>query len=504
VSQLNDRATTVLTSLKDLESDRWLRVSIWLGLGSFLVSLISYNFVDIDLWHQMALMRESLSAGHLLRADPYAYTPTIRPWIDHEWGAGAVAYFTTLWFGARVLILLKFALALGTVAVSVKCARLRATDSSLVGVCALLATFLSYLGFFAAVRAQAYSFFLTALLLLFLEQDRKGSRAWIAAWLVLFPVWVNLHGGFVVAIGLIVLHILDEFIHSRPIRHLLVLFVTNTCEIFLNPYRMDYFSYLKRALVMVRPYSPEWRPVWDLGPAVTIAFIAAVIIAVYAVASAGVRRASGMLVLAATVLEGAMHRKLLPLFAVAWLCYIPSLLETTRLGDWVIQFTRRRVRFMRLAWTALACIGLVAALRQKPWELSVPQPIYPVGPVEYLARHQFQGNLMVPFRLGAYVSWKLFPAVKVSLDSRYEEVYSNEVVGSIFRFYDAVPEWRQVLDRYSTDAVLLPADAAIASKMLESGWNGVYLDQQFQLYLRPGRSVPFEDKRSSSFIGQFP
>jgi hypothetical protein len=111
---------------------------------------------------------------------------------------------------------------------------------------------------------------------------------------------------------------------------------------------------------------------------------------------------------------------------------------------------------------------------------------------------------MVPFRLGAYVSWKLFPAVKVSLDSRYEEVYSNEVVGSIFRFYDAAPEWRQVLDRYPTDAVLVPADAGIASKMSESGWNGVYLDQQFQLYLRPGRALPFEDKRSSSFIGQFP
>jgi len=241
----------------------------------------------------------------------------------------------------------------------------------------------------------------------------------------------------------------------------------------------------------------------DLGPFTTIVFIAAVVIAVYAVTSAG-GRASGVLVLAATALEGAMHRKLLPLFAIAWLCYVPSLLQMTTLGDWMIQFCRRRVRFTRLAWTALACIGLVASIRHKPWQLSVPQPIYPVGPVEYLGRHEFQGNLMVPFRLGAYVSWKLFPAVKVSLDSRYEEVYPSEVVENVFHFYEGGPEWQRVLDRYPTDAVLVPTETAIASKLADSAWKRVYVDRQFELYVRPQQTLPIEDKRSVVFTGQFP
>jgi len=503
VSPTSELAVPDSSIVKHSQPGGWPRVAIWLGLGSFFVSLISYHFVDIDLWHQMALVRESLSARHLLRSDPYAYTPTMSLWIDHEWGAGVVAYFATLWFGARAVIVLKLALALGTGLASVKCARLRGADSSLLGLCGLLAVLLSYLGFFTAVRAQAYSFLLTSLLLLFLESDRKGSRIWITAWLVLFPVWVNLHGGFVVGIGLLALHIIEEFIHRNPVRHLLLALIANTCEIFLNPYGRDYLAYLRRALGMARPYSPEWRAVWDLGPFSTIVFIAAVAIAVYAVTAAGVR-ASGVVVLAVTALEGAMHRKLLPLFAIAWLCYVPSLLQMTTLGDWTIQFSRRRVRFMRLAWTALACIGLVASITHKPWQLSVPQPIYPVGPVEYLRRHEFQGNLMVPFRLGAYVSWKLFPAVKVSLDSRYEEVYPNEVVESVFHFYEGGPEWHQVLDRYPADAVLVPTEAAIVGKMSRSGWRRVYVDQQFELYVRPQQTLPFEDKRSLVFTGQFP
>src|SRR5579883_2760256 len=89
------------------------------------------NFVDIDLWHQMALMRDSMAAGHLLRADRYAYTPTIQPWIDHEWGAGAIAYFGALWLGGRTILVLKFLLALATYGLCWKGARSWGVDPSL-------------------------------------------------------------------------------------------------------------------------------------------------------------------------------------------------------------------------------------------------------------------------------------------------------------------------------------------------------------------------------------
>jgi hypothetical protein len=485
-------------------TDFFLGTAISIGLCTFFVSLISYNFVDIDLWHQMALIRESLSAGHLLKTDPYAYTPTIRPWIDHEWGAGAIAYFATLWLGGRAVVLLKFLLAVGTGIVCARCSRLRGADLSLLSVCALLAAPLAYLGFFAALRAQAYSFFLTAVLLMFLELDRRGGRGWMIVWLVIFPLWVNLHGGFVVAIGLMALHAAEEFFRRSPIRHLLLLLGAMALEIFLNPYGTAYFTYLRRALTMARQYAPEWRPVWDLGPAKTVCFVVAIVVAAYAASSVGLRRALGMSVLAATAAEAVFHRKLLPLFAIAWVGYIPVLLGETAFGRWWVQFTRRRVRFMRVAWIAFACICLATAFRQKPWELSVPQPIYPVGPVDYLTRHEFHGNVMVPFRMGAYVSWKLFPAVKVSLDSRYEETYPDPVVERVFHFYEAAPEWRATLDAFPTDLALIPRDAPIAALVAETGWNRIYRDQQFELYARPGQTLPWEDDSSVTFHGVFP
>jgi hypothetical protein len=466
--------------------------------------LVSWNFVDIDLWHQMALIRESLTQGHLLKIDPYAYTPTVRPLIDHEWGAGAIAYFATQWLGGRAILLLKFALAFATAFASVRCAKSRGADFRLIGLCAPLAIFLAHLGFLAAIRAQAYTFFLTAIWLLLLEPDRHGARSWMIVGLALFPLWVNLHAGFVVALALTALYAVEQLIRGNRVRHLLLLMCGMSLEIFLNPYGPQYFVFLTRALPMARPYAAEWGPIWGLGRPLAAAFIIAVIVAICSAWSNGWHRSSGVLVLLATAVEAALHRKLLPLFAIAWFCYVPGFLPATALGKWWSEFSLRRPRFLTVAWLAFACICILAAIPRKPWRLAVPQPLYPVGPVQYLAEQRFAGNLMVPFRLGGYVSWKLYPAVKVSLDSRYEVAYPDPVVKQIFDFYDARPTWRSTLTAYPTDAVLIALDSPVVARMPEAGWQRVYTDPQFEIYARPGLFLAVQEIGSASFQGSFP
>ena len=487
-----------------LTSEVWLRAVSTLGAASFFLALISYNFVDIDIWHQMALIRESLLAGHLLRTDPFAYTPTLAPWIDHEWGAGAIAYFATRWLGGRALLILKFVLAAGTGAQCWRCAAKLGADFRIMSLCAPLAAFLAYLGFFATIRAQVYSFFSTALLILFWQRDEHRSRAWLFGWMLAFLLWVNLHGGFVVAIGLTALYCIEKALRGEDYQRFLVALLGMMLLVFFTPYGASYFGYLRRALWMTRPYAPEWRPVWDLGLVWVTCFLLAVGIVVYVVASVGVRGTPGILPLAASTAEAALHRKLLPVFAVVWLCYAPVYLQQTPVGKWLLEFAQRRRRFVLAAWSTLAIVSIVAAARQRPWELRVPQPIYPVGAVQYLTEQRFQGNVLVPFRLGAYVSWKLYPEVKVSLDGRYEEVYSAQVMREIFNFYEAGLGWRATLDAYPTDAVLAPRDSPVCDKMSETLWVADYQDKDFVLYVKPGRSLKVQDDRTRSFAGVFP
>jgi hypothetical protein len=232
--------------------------------------------------------------------------------------------------------------------------------------------------------------------------------------------------------------------------------------------------------------------------------IVAVVVVLYALLAGGVRKTPGILPLVATAFEATLHRKLLPVFAVLWLCYTPFYLQQTPAGRWSLRFMQRRRCFVIAAWTALGCAAMISGARQRPWRLRVPQPIYPVGAVDYLTGQRFQGNAMVPFRLGAYVSWKLYPAVRVSLDGRYEEVYSNEVMRQIFDFYEARADWQSTLDAYPTDIVVASQDSPVCAKMRQTAWKTVYEDKEFVVYLRPGRSLPVRDDRARSFAGVLP
>jgi len=486
----------------------WLRLAACVGLTSFFLSLTAFNLVDIDIWHQMALIRESFHAGHLLTRDIFAYTPTVYPSIHHEWGAGLVAYTLTRWCGSNAILIVKYLIALLIGLVSLCCAESIGADAQVWAVLCPISIYLSRFGFLSVVRAQAYSFLFAACCFWLFEQDRRGNRRWLIAWLCIFPVWVNLHGGFVVGIGLLALYALERALYRQPVRHLLFLLAGTVVEVFINPFGPALASYVVRALAMSRPHIHEWRPVWVYGFWWTTVFLAAIAIAAYAVVKIRVRCAPGLLMVIAAAIQATLHCKLMPLFAIAWISHVPAYIQRTPVGQFIARFTQRRFAFVLSAWLLVTTIYLADAVRWQFWRLRVPQIAttyaYPVGAVQYLREQRFVGNLMVPFTQGAYVSWKLFPAVKVSVDSRYEVAYSDALVDRAFRFYAAEPGWEETLRAYPTDLVLVPRIMPVAKVIPQSGWSKVYEDREFEVYARPGLSLPFCDRTSESFTGVFP
>ena len=81
--------------------------------GGFLAAISRLNIVDLDLFHEMALIREAFRLGFLPRADTFSYIPTISPVVHHEWGTGLILYLVTvqLGLGAAGLMVLKYLLA---------------------------------------------------------------------------------------------------------------------------------------------------------------------------------------------------------------------------------------------------------------------------------------------------------------------------------------------------------------------------------------------------------
>jgi hypothetical protein len=112
--------------------------------------------------------------------------------------------------------------------------------------------------------------------------------------------------------------------------------------------------------------------------------------------------------------------------------------------------------------------------------------------------------VVTPFELGAFLSWKLFPLIRVSLDGRYEAAYPLSLVDEHLAFYAARPGWPEFLARYPSDLVLARRDAPIVGAMPAASWRLVYQDDVFVLLVRPGLQLPVVDRRGERLEGAFP
>jgi hypothetical protein len=268
----------------------------------------------------------------------------------------------------------------------------------------------------------------------------------------------------------------------------------------VNPYGFAYYGFLWRALTMARPHIAEWDPLWRrILPLEAAALAPLLALTGYAVWRAGWRGARGIAVLTVAVGGGLLHNRVLPISAIAFLCFVPVWLRDLPLGATIEELFRKRAPLV-MVMLAAAGFGAFFAHRRAwmPWQLIVPgAPLaiaephiyYPVGAVDYLAQAGFRGNIMVPFDHGSYLTWKLYPNVRVSMDSRYEVAFPNWLVEENVRFYGAEPGWQAILTRYPTDLVLVPLSLPLAHSVAASGWTRVYADRAFELWSRPGLAL---------------
>ncbi len=257
----------------------------------------------------------------------------------------------------------------------------------------------------------------------------------------------------------------------------------------------DYVPYLFNAITMERPTILEWMPLWHTHDAPTTLFVFAVSTVMLGYV-AKVRRWSrlrGWLFCALAAYMALKHIRHGSIYGVIWLAYVPAWITPTPFGRSLVTWLGSvRANALQVAKVLIVtCSGF--AVWQVFWQATIPTALsassfcFPVGPVEYLKKHQVEGNVMTPFHCGAYLSWELHPAVRVSLDGRYEVAYTSEVLPEHQRFYEAQPGWESMLSRWDHDFILIPRDkdTKVANYLLteqqakEFGWKLIYLDESF-------------------------
>jgi hypothetical protein len=497
------------------------------------------NIVDIDLFHEMALFREAISLGKLPYYDLFSFIPTITPIVHHEWGTGALLYIIVVKFGlgSGGLIFLKYLLTISIVIGCYKFAIRQGSNDYIFSLLAFVAIGLGWIGF-TTIRAQLFTLFFLILVFFLIELDRKGNKfALFGLWPV-FVVWTNLHAGFIVGVGLFVIYIAERFLSdiykkenvgetiNNAKRNLLIL-LTVCISLIINPYGYKYFPYLWSAITLDRSsLIPEWRPLWEASTAQLFIYLVALSFVLYSLTQKGFKNLPGLPIVIATAYVSLFHCRHLSLFALTWACYVPAYVNETPLSDLIKKTFKNNHKIVLIIFLTVGMLGLFYSQKNHFWQLKIPTspeelkngyPIYPAGAVDYLKKNNFSGNLMVPFNVGAFISWNLYPEVKVSMDSRFEVAYKYESVVENVNFYAAEQDWQKIPLKYETDAILVPNWTKVKRELVKNTsipnkinflktWAQVYKDAAYSIYMEPKIAVeyPIVDLGQETIKGVFP
>ena len=495
--------------------------AIWLFVATafFLISLSFLiasrrNGVDIDLFHEMCLARQFAEDGTFPQTDAFAYTPTVERVVHHEWGTGAIAYAVIEQLGMKSvgLMALKYLLILLIGMFCFIAARLRGATWPLIVPCFALATIIGGQIGYTTIRAQLFTMVFLAIEFCLLALDRNGKRWWIPVWLVLVVVWANVHAGIVAGLGIFCFYVAFKLIQpwrdpsstkDKPTgfvqnlksnQYLAWVALLSFGLLLVNPYGIHYPFYLYYGTTLDRPLINEWKPLLsvinDVGFLTLLGSSA--VLAIIGFKSSWRTRPFEVFVILLTAYLALKHVRHLSIYAVTWACIVPGSLAQGSFGQ---ELTKIGTRLAKPIVVVAAIGGMFLgfqAVQAKFWKMQVPaffedaEPtgmLYPVGAVQHLEKSKFHGNLMVPFSVGAFVSWNLYPDVKVSIDSRYEVAYPPGAIEESFDFYDAKGDWKKTLAKYETDLVLVPNFKPIKrgiDSMVE--WSLVYSDPMYSLF----------------------
>jgi hypothetical protein len=257
----------------------------------------------------------------------------------------------------------------------------------------------------------------------------------------------------------------------------------------VNPYGYKLLGYFYAAITMPREIE-EWNHIylWDAShwQYKLLALLFAVTLW-----SPARKRAWEVVIIALAIYYGFRHQRHSVLTAIVMTPYVPL-----QLAAW-----REKIPWGKMARSlspvfhgiACCCLMLFIAFefgytfdqyRRHDFRIFVEPRVYPVYAVRFMQINHVNGNIVNPFDWGEYLIWKL-PDSKVSIDGRYETVYTQEIMNKNWDFSMSLKNRRALLDDYPSEIILTRrADGTDRALAGETRWIKIHVDPTATLYVR--------------------
>lgn len=453
-------------------------------------SLLVNNY-DYDLWARLIAGMGVVEGHQVLKTDFLSYTPT-HTWWDHEWGSGVIFYLVLKFLGPYSLIILQALFTFGIFFTISKIIKLRTNISAYNIFIYVFAIMALNQNFSSPVRCHMFSFLFFTLFLYILELARNGKNKPLILLPLITIFWNNVHGGVVSGLGLIGMFALGEYLNKKPFKQYLYTLIPSLIFLVINPYGIEYIKFLLNATTMERPDISEWWGIFS-----KFQMHKQIMFKIFMLSICGIEiwqiieniKNSGIkkwyenqdkvkwIVLLSTLYLAISHVKLIPFFVISACCYCYE--DIYSFGK-KLNIPRYAEKIIYIMIIFLSIFSLAA----KDYSVPLTFGTYPVREVEFIRENNIKGDLLVNFGLGSYVSYKLYPNNLIYMDGRYEEVYYDEMVPLLKKFFLVNPGWDEVLQKYPPEIMIIEKYYPIYDKLKNSeNWAIAFEGEVFGVFV---------------------
>jgi hypothetical protein len=480
-------------------------------LGLLLVFILAARTpVDPDMWWHLKAGEVSWTNLHPLLSDPFSFTRYGEAWINHSW-LSQVGMYLLFSFGGF--------LALGGGMALLATASMGLVYLQMEGP-AILKAFLLILGSIVAavvwsVRPQLVSLVLlsiVAVILFFYKCRQKNYIKWLP---LVFLLWANLHGGYPLGFLLIGAMITGELINHllrdtsnttlswQQLKQLIgwslasvlaLLINANGLNIWKIPFQTVEVSALQQFISEWA--SPDFHELYQ-QPYLWLLF------AVLAAVGLSRKRIDGTDLVSIILFAymGLVARRNFGPFAIIALPVLsrhlwaaiqswgkrPGL-EPVQADEPSTVLPRRRPRWQRrlnlviVGMLALVAFGKLYIVTSPGFVQTATVTTEPVAAIDWMLENNLHGRVFNEYNWGGYLIWRT-QELPVFVDGR-TDLFGDQIMGEWLTIVQAGEGWRENLDQWRVDFVLVDPGRPLAKALPEAGWKMLYSDTQAVLFTR--------------------
>lgn len=491
-------------------------VKIFVFLAAvFLFWFKGKDWIDPDFgWHYR--MGELILKSGIPKTDPFSYTMSSFPYIDHEWLTDVFLFKVNNLLGYSFLSLIFSIIA--TVSLVIITKGFKKQEKA--GLFKLSFLFLSAgtLLPFLGIRPQVLSWlFLAFWLRLILDENVFKKYFFLLPFLMI--IWANLHGSFAIGVFCLGLVVFLRFLRTRKLQWQgIIALILSTFATFCNPYGWHLWKEIWRTVSdpALRWRIIEWQPSL-FSPVLTYFLIVSLGSLIFVFRKKLSLEKLGLYLF--FLAQSFLGVRYVPLFLVV---SVPLYFETIDVFyDKIILIKFGKERWQK-AGIFMLTLGLLTAGVQSYFSLKEGKNLseenyYPASAISYLRGQSLSGNLFSHYNWGGFLIWK-FPEKKVYIDGRMPSWRrkenlpdeSNNAMDDYLKMQTSEKDLKKGLEKYNITMILWPkenkqkglekllgnflldkliklnkkSDFSITSYLEKNGWQKVYEDNLSQIYAK--------------------